>query len=108
MEGTPMSELVVLTISHRLGKEEAARRLKKGFADLPSHFTPLFRMIDQRWSEDRFEFSLSAFMQLVSGTIDVADDYVRIELMLPRLLAKLASQIPGVIQRETHLMLEKK
>ena len=46
-------------------------------------------------------------MQLVSGTIDGADDYVRVELMLPRLLARLASEIPGVIQRETRLMLRR-
>jgi hypothetical protein len=68
----------------------------------------LFRIKDQRWSGDRFDFSLSAFAQLITGTIDVADDHVRVEVMLPRLLARLASQIPGVIQRETRLMLEKK
>jgi len=103
-----MSEPIVVTISHRLGKEEAARRLRKGFADLPANFTPLFRMNGQRWSGDRFEFSLGAFTQLIRGTIDVADDHVRVELMLPRLLAKLVSQIPRLIQRETRLMLEKK
>jgi Putative polyhydroxyalkanoic acid system protein (PHA_gran_rgn) len=103
-----MSEPVVVTISHSLGKEEAARRLRKGFAELPANFTPLFRINDQRWSDDRFEFSLTALAQRISGTIDVAETFVRIELMLPFLLAKLAAQLPGVIQRETRLMLEKK
>jgi hypothetical protein len=99
---------VIVTISHRLGKEEAVRRLRKGFAELPANFTPLFRINDQRWSGDRFEFSLTALAQLISGTIDVAEDHVRVELILPRLLARLASRIPGVIQREARLMLEKK
>jgi hypothetical protein len=103
-----MSEPVIVTISHSLGKEEAARRLRKGFAELPANFTPLFRINDQRWSGDRFEFSLTALAQLISGTIDVAEDHVRVELILPRLLARLASRIPGVIQREARLMLEKK
>ena len=103
-----MSQPVVVTIPHRLGKEEAARRLRKGFADLPTNFTPLFRIKDQRWSGDRFDFSVSAFAQLISGTIEVADDNVRVELVLPTLLARLASQIPGLIQREARLMLEKK
>jgi len=103
-----MSEPVIVTISHRLGKEEAVRRLRKGFAELPANFTPLFRINDQRWSGDRFEFSLTALAQLISGTIDVAEDHVRVELILPRLLARLASRIPGVIQREARLMLEKK
>jgi len=103
-----MSEPVIVTISHTLGKEEAARRLRKGFAELPANFASLFRINDQRWSGDRFEFSLTALAQRISGTIDVAEDHVRVELMLPFLLAKLASQLPGVIQRETRLMLEKK
>jgi hypothetical protein len=103
-----MSEPLVVTIPHRLGKEEAISRLKKGFAELPANFTPLFRINDQRWSGDRFEFSLSALAQHVSGTIDVADDQVRVEVMLPWLLARLASRIPGAIQREARLMLEKK
>src|ERR1043166_3633698 len=103
-----MSEPVIVTISHRLGKEEAVRRLRKGFAEIPANFTPLFRIQDQRWSGDRFEFSLSAFAQLIRGTIDVAEHSVRGEVMLPGLLARLASRIPGVIQREARLMLEKK
>src|SRR5438445_13045137 len=94
-----MSQPVVVTISHRLGKEEATRRLRKGFADLPTNFTPLFRINDHRWSADRFDFSLSAFAQLISGTIEVADANVRVALMLRRLLARLTSQIPRLLQR---------
>ena len=103
-----MSEPFTFTISHRLGKDEAARRLRKGFAELPTHFTPLFTINDQRWTGDRFDFSLSALAQRVTGTVEVFDDNVRVEVILPTLLARLASQIPGLIQREARLMLEKK
>ena len=103
-----MSEPVIFTISHRLGKDEATRRLRKGFADLPTRVTPLVRINDQRWSGDRFDFSASALAQLVTGSIEVAEESVRVELMLPTLLTRLASRIPGMIQRETRLMLEKK
>jgi Putative polyhydroxyalkanoic acid system protein (PHA_gran_rgn) len=103
-----MPEPLIFTISHRLGKEEAARRLRKGLAELPASLPPLFRLNDQRWSGDRLDFSVSAFTQLITGAIEVADDHVRVELTLPTLLARLASQIPGLIQRQTRLMLEKK
>ncbi len=103
-----MSEPVTFTISHRLGKDEAVRRLQKGFAELPTNFTPLFRINEQRWSGDRFDFSLSALAQLITGTVEVGEDNVRVDLILPSLLAKLAGQIPGVLQRQTRLMLEKK
>jgi putative polyhydroxyalkanoic acid system protein len=103
-----MSEPIVVTISHRLGKEEALRRLKKGLADVPSSFGPMFRGVEQRWSDDELRFTLSAFTQVVSGTITVAEDHVRLELSLPWLLAKFAAKLPGVIQREGRLLLEKK
>ena len=103
-----MPEPLIFTISHRLGKEEAGRRLRKGLADLPASLPPLFRINDQRWSGDRFDFSVRAFAQLITGTMEVAEDHVRVELILPTLLARLASQVPGLIQRQTRLMLEKK
>ena len=103
-----MAEPFVVTISHRLGKEEAIRRLRKGFAELPTNVAPLLRINDQRWSGDHFDFSVSAFLQPITGSVDVAEDSVRVEVLLPTLLARLASRIPGLIQRETRLMLEKK
>ena len=103
-----MPEPVVITIPHRLGKEEALRRLRKGFAELPTSFTPLLRINEQRWTGDRFDFSASALAQRITGSVDVAEDSVRVEVLLPALLARLASRIPGVLQRETRLMLEKK
>jgi Putative polyhydroxyalkanoic acid system protein (PHA_gran_rgn) len=103
-----MPEPFVVTISHRLGKEEAVRRLRKGFAEIPANLTPLLRIDDQRWSGDHFDFSLSAFAQRITGSIDVAEDKVRVEVLLPTLLARLASRIPGMIQHQTRLMLEKK
>jgi Putative polyhydroxyalkanoic acid system protein (PHA_gran_rgn) len=103
-----MPEPFVFIIPHRLGKEEAARRLRKGFAELPTSFTPLLRINEQRWSGDRFDFGVSALAQRVTGSIEIGEESVRVELMLPPLLATLAARIPGVIQRETRLMLEKK
>jgi len=45
---------------------------------------------------------------MASGTIDVRDDSIRIEVVLPWLLAQLASGIQSAIRRTGTLMLEKK
>jgi hypothetical protein len=42
------------------------------------------------------------------GNIDVADDHVRLEVLLPWLLAKVAEAIQPLIRKEGVLMLEKK
>jgi hypothetical protein len=54
------------------------------------------------------QFRISALGQTVSGSIDVAEDAVRLEIFLPWLLAKLAETLQPLIRREGTLMLEKK
>jgi hypothetical protein len=50
----------------------------------------------------------SALGQVASGNIDVADDYVRLKILLPWLLAKVAEVIQPLIRKEGLLMLQKK
>ena len=51
---------------------------------------------------------LGASTQLISGTIKIAGDHVRLQVTLPWLLAKLAGKAQALIQREGRLMLEEK
>ena len=47
---------------------------------------------EQAWMGDNLQFRLSALGQVASGTIDVGDDHVRLEVTLPWLLAQLAER----------------
>jgi hypothetical protein len=49
-----------------------------------------------------------ALGQSASGSIDVAEDYVRLEVFLPWLLAKLVGTIQLLVRKEGALLLEKK
>ena len=51
---------------------------------------------------------VSALGQSASGSIDVADDHVRLEVFLPWFLAKLVGTIQPLIRKEGTLLLEKK
>jgi hypothetical protein len=103
-----MSKPLVVTIPHHLGKQEASRRLKAGLAGAGSSFGHLFRIEEENWTDDRLQFRVSALGQTASGLIDVAEDHVRLEVLLPWLLAKLAEAMQPLIRREGTLMLEKK
>jgi hypothetical protein len=46
--------------------------------------------------------------QAASGSIDVAEDYVRLEVFLPWLLAKLAESLQPLIRKEGTLLFENK
>ena len=103
-----MSPPVVISVPHRLGREEAARRLKSGFERAGSQFGGILNISQQAWSGDRLTFQASALGQQAAGTIDVMDDSIRIEVTLPWLLAKMAEKLAPAIRRESVLMLEKK
>ncbi len=103
-----MSQPVVISVPHRLGREEAARRLKSGFERAGGQFGGILNISQQAWSGDRLTFQASALGQQAAGTIDVMDDSIRIEVTLPWLLAKMAEKLAPAIRRESVLMLEKK
>lgn len=103
-----MAKPLVISIPHHLGKEEALRRLKSGLGSVRAGYGHLFNVQEETWSGDHLQFRVSALGQAVSGTIDVAEDRVNLEIVLPWLLAKLAETIQPLIRREGTLLLEKK
>lgn len=103
-----MSKPLVVSIPHRLGKEEAIHRLKSGLAGMRTNFAHVFTISEEAWNDNHLRFSVNALGQAVSGTIDVNEDSVRLEVLLPWLLAKLAATLQPLIRREGLLMLEKK
>ena len=105
---TEMTEPLVVTISHRLGKVEALRRVKNGLAAIPPSLGPAFRIVEQAWTEDVLDFRVSVFASMVLGTIRIAEDHVRLRVTLPWLLARLAAKAQALIQKEGRLMLDNK
>ena len=103
-----MSKPLVVAIPHHLGKDEALRRLKSGLAEARTSFGHLFSVKEQIWTDNHLQFQVSALGQEVNGSIDVADDCVRLEVFLPWLLAKLAESLQPLISKEGTLLLEKK
>jgi hypothetical protein len=106
--GRPMSAPLIITIPHRLGKQEARRRLQEGLGSAGASFSHLFNIQEQTWTGDHLQFRVSALAQTVRGTIDVADDCVKLEVFLPWLLSKLAETLQPLIRKEGALLLEKK
>jgi len=103
-----MSEPLIVVIPHRLGKDEALRRIKEGFGRAKNEFAWLLSLEEETWAGDRLSFRVSALGQRVSGFIDVYEANVRLEVVLPWLLARFAQAAQRVIGQKGQLMLEKK
>jgi hypothetical protein len=103
-----MAKPVVVDIPHRLGKEEATRRLKSGLDRVVQAVGDKAATVEQKWAGDHLDFSVRIFGQNTSGMLDVADEHVHLELQLPWGLGLLAQKAKGMIQERGKLLLEKK
>jgi len=102
-----MSEPLVVVIPHRLGKDEALRRIKDGLGRAKTEFAWLLSLEEEAWTGDHLAFRVAALGQRAIGTIDVYEAGVRLEVTLPWLLARFAHAAQRVIGQKGHLMLEK-
>ena len=103
-----MSDPVTVSVGHRLGKIEAVRRLKEGFARTKGHLGAMIAIEQETWEGDTLRFHMSALGQTAAGTIEVLEDALRIEVSLPWLMAKASKRLIPILRNETTLLLEKK
>jgi hypothetical protein len=102
-----MSAPLVVSIPHRLGREEAVRRLKTGLTRAATSF-PILKVDEERWEDDQMIFRVRALGQVASGNVQVAEDHVRLEVMLPLLLQRFGELAKAAIQNRGKLLLTKR
>lgn len=103
-----MSQPLTVSIPHRLGKEEAVRRLQSGLGKVRASYGHLLAVQEETWTENHLQFRVSALGQAASGTLEVFEDRVDLEVYLPWLLARLGGAIQPLVRKEGMLLLEKK
>jgi hypothetical protein len=102
-----MSKPLIVLIPHSLGKAEALRRLRSGMARATANI-PLLKFEDQIWAGDRMTFRARALGQVASGTVDVGESDVRLEVVLPWVLQRFAEVVQSTLEERTKLLLERK
>ena len=102
-----MSAPLIVSIPHRLGREEAARRLKAGLRRAAAN-VPTLQVVEERWEGDRLFFCVRALGQTASGHLDVAEDHARLEVTLPWLLHRFAGAAQAAIKNRGNFLLTKR
>jgi putative polyhydroxyalkanoic acid system protein len=100
-------EPLVLIIPHRLGKEEALRRIKPALGTAAQSF-PVLKVEEETWSGDRLDFRVRALGQAAAGSVEVGDQRIRLEVTLPWLLNKFAQVVHKTITGRARILLDKK
>ena len=73
-KGSTVPEPLVITISHRLGRDEAKRRLDDGLGHIRGQLAGFVSSLDYTWTGYRLDFSVTAMRQSIDGRIDIEDD----------------------------------
>jgi Putative polyhydroxyalkanoic acid system protein (PHA_gran_rgn) len=103
-----MTHPLVVILPHSLGKAEATKRLRTGLHWLSAEFSQYVNVSEETWNEDRLLLQMIVLKQHIKGVVDVYDDRVRVEVLLPWLLARLAKNITPLLEQKGALMLEKR
>jgi putative polyhydroxyalkanoic acid system protein len=103
-----MANPISIDLPHRLGVDEAKRRLQSGVGKLKDHIPGGAAEVESRWHDDRMALDVRAMGQEVRARIEVEERRVRLEVVLPPMLSFLGAQIEGLIRRQGGEMLEDK
>lgn len=88
-----MSKHVSFSIPHRLGEEEAKRRIVGAVDQLSQKYAHLVGGLDANWQGNAFVGRIGAIGQFVKGQVVVEPAVVRVELTLPILLSAVSGKI---------------
>lgn len=103
-----MARPVSITVSHELGREAAVARLRGGVDRIRDKLGLVkMQLVEEKWTGDTLQFGVSALGQTVRGTLAVEETLVRVEVMLPWMLAVFAEKLKLGVERQGQLMLEK-
>lgn len=83
-----MSAPVHVAIPHKLGKDEARRRLKSRIGELPGHIPGGVAAVSSEWpGEDVMQLDVKAMGQEVKARIVVLDNALDVTIDLPPMLS---------------------
>lgn len=103
-----MSRPINVDLPHKLGRDEARRRIAGNIDNLTGHI-PGGADVRSRWEGDTLHLDVAAMGQEVRALIEVRETVVRCNIDLPGMLAMFAGPIEAFLKRKgDDLLLEDK
>jgi hypothetical protein len=100
-----MSSPISVDLPHRLGAEEAKRRIASNIGGLASHL-PSGARVRSNWEGDRLALGIGVLGQEIEAAIDVRESLVRVTVLLPPALAFFGKAIEAGLRRSAPDLLE--
>ena len=100
-----MQRPIDVAIPHKLGREEAKRRLGANIGSLQQHI-PGGAAVTSSWVGDRLDLGVTAMGQSIDAAITVEEAQVRCHIELPGMLALFAAPIEAMLKAKGPELLE--
>jgi putative polyhydroxyalkanoate system protein len=102
-----MTQPIDVSVPHKLGREEAKRRIAANIGSLQGHI-PGGAAVTSNWVGDRLDLGINAMGQTVDASISVEDAQARVHVELGGMLGMLAAPIAAAIRAKAPDLLEDK
>jgi putative polyhydroxyalkanoate system protein len=103
-----MQQPIQVDLPHKLGRDEARRRIANNIHKLKEHIPGGASHVDSTWAGDDLNLAIHALGQQVDAQIGVEETRVRVQVMLPGMLAMFAAPIEAMLQKKGNILLEDK
>ena len=101
-----MQQPIQVDLPHKLGRDEARRRIANNIHKLKDHIPGGAAQFDSSWTGDELDLKVHALGQAVDTRIGVEETRVRVQVMLPGMLAMFAKPIEAMLQKKGNILLE--
>jgi hypothetical protein len=98
------SSPVVVTVTHRMGRQAATQRIQLGIRQFRSSQS-LIAVEREDWTGGHLDFRLSVLGQVCDGTLDIYNESVRMEIMLTGLLSIAARPALAAARKRAQVLL---
>jgi hypothetical protein len=102
-----MTTPLTVDLPHKLGAEEARRRIERNVGRLSEHI-PGGAEVSSRWNGDRLDLDVGAMGQQIATQIEIQETIVRMTVMLPPALTFFRGMIEPLIRSQGAVLLEDK
>ena len=101
-----MQQPINVDLPHKLGREEARRRIANNIHKLKDHIPGGTAQVDSTWTGDDLDLTVHAMGQAVATKIGVEETRIRVQVLLPGMLALFAGPIEAMLQKKGNVLLE--
>ena len=100
-----MAQPIDVSVPHKLGREEAKRRIAANIGSLQSHI-PGGAAVTSNWVGDRLDLGINALGQTVDASITVEEAQAKVHVELSGMLAMFAGPIEAMLKSKGPELLE--